>query len=265
MSTLELRNASVSRGGRTILDSASILLSTGDFLALVGPNGGGKSTLLRTLAGLWKASSEDAVLLNEIPLKDIPRRQIAGKIAFVSQDTHMDFAFTVEEVVRMGRYPRRGRFEREGVSDRAAVESAIQKCNILHLRGRSVTTLSGGERQRVLIARSLAAEPEFILLDEPTANLDVEHSLEVLALCNALALTGHAVVLSSHDLNAVARHAATVALIHKGRIQSVGSREQVFNTRSLEEVFHVSAQAISSHDGYPVYVFNRHQDRQEEV
>jgi iron complex transport system ATP-binding protein len=105
MSTLELRNASVSRGGRTILDSASMILSSGDFLALVGPNGSGKSTILRTLAGLWKASSEDAVLLDEMPLKDIPRRQIARKIAFVSHDTHMEFAFTVEEVVHMGRYP----------------------------------------------------------------------------------------------------------------------------------------------------------------
>jgi iron complex transport system ATP-binding protein len=262
MSTLELRRASVSRGERTILNSVSIVLSSGDFLALVGPNGSGKSTLLRTLAGLWKATPEDAVLLDELPLREIPRRQIARKIAFVSQDTHMDFAFTVEEVVRMGRYPRRGRFERETVLDRAAVESALEKCDILHLRERSVVTLSGGERQRVLIARSLAVEPEFILLDEPTANLDVEHSLEVLALCKALALSGHAVVLTSHDLNAVARHAATVALVHKGTIQSVGSREQVFNPRSLEEVFNVSAQAIPIPDGYPVYIFHRHQDRQ---
>jgi iron complex transport system ATP-binding protein len=262
MSTLELRNASLSRGGRTILDSASMLLSSGDFLAVVGPNGSGKSTLLRTLAGLWKPSSEDAVLLDGVSLNEIPRRQIARKIAFVSHDTHMEFAFTVEEVVRMGRYPHRGRFEREGIPDRTAVESAMEKCDLFHLRGRSVVTLSAGERQRVLIARSLAVEPEFILLDEPTANLDVEHSLEVLALCNALASSGRAVVLTSHDLNAVARHAAIVALIHRGRIQSVGPREQVFNTRSLEEVFNVSAQAISSHDGYPVYVFDRHQDRQ---
>lgn len=262
MSTLELRNASVTRGGRTILDSVSLVLSSGDFLALVGPNGSGKSTLLRAVLDLWRTSPEDSALLDDRPLRNIPRREIARRIAFVSQDTHMDFAFTVEEVVRMGRYPHRGRFEREGTRDSAAVEAAIEQCDIAYLRKRYVNTLSGGERQRVLIARSLAIEPEFILLDEPTANLDIEHSLEVLSLCGALAANGHAVVLTSHDLNVVARHALTVALIQKGKVRSIGSREQVFSTRSLEEVFHVSAEAISSQDGFPFYVFHRHQDRQ---
>jgi iron complex transport system ATP-binding protein len=261
VSQLQMTDASVFREGRAILDSASLLLTPGDFLALVGPNGSGKSTILRTLAGLWTASPEGAVQLDGRPLKEISRREIARRIAFVSQDTHMDFSFTVEDVIGMGRYPHRGRFEREGARDRAAIESAIEMCDVQHLRRRTVNTLSGGERQRVLIARSLAVEPEFILLDEPTASLDVEHSLEVLGLCTALAATGHAVVLTSHDLNAVARHASSVALIHQGRIRSMGTREHVFNTGSLEEVFHVSAEAFPSHDGYPFYVFRLKEDR----
>lgn len=242
MSILELRQASVVREGRTILDSVSIRLRTGDFLAIVGPNGSGKSTLLRAIAGLWKATDEEAAQLDGRWLRNISRREIARRVAFVPQDTHIDFSFTVEEIVRMGRYPHRGRFARETMIDRAAVESALQKCDIGPLRNRAVNTLSGGERQRALIARSLAVEPDFILLDEPMANLGIEHLLEVLTLCRRLAEDGHAVILTSHDLNAVARYSSKVALMHHGRILSIGSCERVLNAQSIEEVFHVTAE-----------------------
>ncbi|HMJ60866.1 MAG TPA: ABC transporter ATP-binding protein, partial [Bryobacteraceae bacterium] len=182
---------------------------------------------------------------------------IARRIAFVSQDSTMNFAYTVEEIVRMGRYPHRGRFTRESGADREAVRLAIARCDIAHLAERNANTLSGGERQRVLIARSLAVEPEFILLDEPTANLDVEHSLEVLDLCRTLAASGQVVVLATHDLNAVVRYASKVVLIHEGQIVSTGSRDEVLSQRSLEQVFHVRADTVSDGDGQPVYVFHR--------
>jgi iron complex transport system ATP-binding protein len=257
MSVLEAREASVSRGQRLILKQASVSLARGELVALVGPNGSGKSTLLRALAGLWPASPRDSVLLDDRPLADLPRRDIARRIAFVSQDSTINFAYTVEEIVRMGRYPHRGRFTRESGADRESVRLAIARCDIAHLAERNANTLSGGERQRVLIARSLAVEPEFILLDEPTANLDVEHSLEVLDLCRALAASGQVVVLATHDLNAVVRYATKVVLIHEGQIVSTGSRDVVLSQQSLEQVFHVRADTVSDGDGQPVYVFHR--------
>jgi iron complex transport system ATP-binding protein len=263
MSILELRDASVVRGGRTILDSVSLRLRTGDFLAIVGPNGSGKSTLLRTIAGLWQATSEEAAQLDGRWLQNIPRIEIARRISFVPQDTHIDFAFTVDEIVRMGRYPHRGRFARETMIDRAAVESALQKCDVVHLRNRAVNTLSGGERQRASIARSLAVEPDFILLDEPMANLDIEHSLGVLTLCRRLAADGHAVILTSHDLNAVSRYSSKVALMHHGRIQSIGPCEQVLSTHSIKEVFRVTAETLYGRNGQPFYVFHKSDDGKE--
>ena len=257
MSVLEVREASVSRGQRLILKQASVSLAAGELVALVGPNGSGKSTLLRALAGWWPATPRESVLLDGRPLADLPRRDIARRIAFVSQDSTINFAYTVEEIVRMGRYPHRGRFTRESGADREAVRLAIARCDIAHLAERNANTLSGGERQRVLIARSLAVEPEFILLDEPTANLDVEHSLEVLDLCRALAASGQVVVLATHDLNAVVRYATKVVLIHEGQIVSTGSRDVVLSQQSLEQVFHVRADTVSDGDGQPVYVFHR--------
>jgi iron complex transport system ATP-binding protein len=125
------------------------------------------------------------------------------------------------------------------------------------LRWRAVNTLSGGERQRVVIARSLAVQPDFILLDEPTANLDVEHAIRILDLCAALARAGKAVVLATHDLNAVVRYTSRAVLIESGRIAFAGPRSEIVTTRTLEEVFRVRAELLASADGSPVYVFHR--------
>jgi iron complex transport system ATP-binding protein len=169
----------------------------------------------------------------------------------------MDFAFTVQEIVGMGRHPHRGRFARETPGDQRAVQMALERCDIAHLSQRLVNTLSGGERQRVLIARSLAVEPEFILLDEPTANLDVEHTLEILELCRALAQAGQCVALATHDLNAVARYAGSVALMNGGRLVDSGGRDRVLTPERLQQVFGIRAEVLCTSDGQPAYVFHR--------
>lgn len=256
MNTLATKDASISRNGRHILRGATVSLSSGQLLSIVGPNGSGKSTLLRTLAGLWQAS-EGEVLLNSQPLNNFSRKEIAKRIAFVPQDPAMDFSFTVTEIVAMGRHPHRGRFSRETTNDRKAVENALERCDVVHLKDRAVTTLSGGERQRVLIARGLAVDPDFILLDEPTANLDVEHGLEVLELCSTLAKDGKAVAFATHDLNAVARYSTSVVLVQGGKLIDVGEREQVLSRENVEEVFRVRAELVATDQGHPVYVFHR--------
>jgi iron complex transport system ATP-binding protein len=259
VSDLVVEGITLRRGGRTILNQVSLGIESGAFLSVVGPNGSGKSSLLRALAGLW-AFSEGSIRIGGKTLEEFGRRELAQTVAFVPQDTRMDFAFTVEETVAMGRHPRRGRFEGPSGDDRRAVETAMARCDVAQLRGRFVTTLSGGERQRVAIARSLAVEPEIILLDEPTASLDVQHSLEVLELCRTLTRSGKSIVLATHDLNAVARYTTQVALLEAGRIAYVGDRNGVLTSNVLDRVFGVRAELLQSASGHPVYVFRRAQE-----
>jgi iron complex transport system ATP-binding protein len=253
---LDACDVSVTRGGRQIVEDVNLFIVPGDFYALIGPNGSGKSTILRALAGIWAASG-GCVNLDGLPINRLPPSALARRVSFVPQDTKIDFAFTVEEVVAMGRYPHRGRFDRETEADRGAINDAFEKCDVAHLRDRAVNTLSGGERQRVVIARSLAAQPEYILLDEPTASLDVEHGLEVLNLCSGLARAGHGVVLATHDLTAAARYATYVAIVSEGRLVDCGARDGVLTPRAIEQVFGVTAELLATRDGAPVFVFQR--------
>ncbi len=257
---LETKVLAVRRGGRNILEDVTLRLQQGELLAVVGPNGSGKSSLLRALAGLWQPSGGE-VILDGRSLARYSRRELARRISFVPQDTRVGFAFTVEELVSMGRYPHRGRFAREGAADRAAIHAAMSRCDVLYLSNRYANTLSDGERQRVWIARTLAVDPDFILLDEPTSNLDVEHSLAVLDLCATLTRSGKAVVVTTHDLNAVARYASAVVLLHQGRLIAHGKGEQVLTPTALKSVFGVDTELLSSRNGQPVYLFHRRGDR----
>ena len=256
MSVLEARGISVIRGGRRILHDVDLRIESGGVTAIAGPNGSGKSTLLRALAGIW-ALTGGSVMLDGVPLQALSRRDAARRISFVAQDTRLDFAFTVAEIVAMGRYPHRGRFDREAAADRQAIDEAMEWCGIAGLRDRYANTLSGGERQRVVIARGLAVQPDFVLLDEPTANLDIEHAIRILDLCAALARAGKSVVVATHDLNAVVRYTSQAALIESGRIAYCGTRAEVVNSQTLEKVFQVRAERLLSADGSPVYMFHR--------
>ncbi len=264
MNFLETRNASVSRGGRKILSDITVLLERGQLLGIVGPNGSGKSSLLRTLAGLWRPSSGEA-LLDGRSLSTWPRRELARRVTFVPQDTRVDFAFTVQELVSMGRYPHRGRFSPETNADRTAVESAMRQCDVEALEHRHANTLSGGELQRVLIARSLAVEPDFILLDEPTSSLDVEHSLDVLDVCRALSRAGKAVAITTHDLNTIARYASSVVLLNAGSLVAQGPGDGVLTPAALGSVFNVDAEILSSRDGGRFFLFRNRRDRSQQT
>ncbi len=253
---LELRNAGLEIDGRRIVCGVSLELRGGSLLALIGPNGSGKSTLLRLLGGLWQPS-EGAALLDGQSLKYLPRRAIARGIAYTPQDTHLDFAFTVREIVMMGRHPHLGRFQPEGERDRAAAGEAMRRADVLHLAERFVTELSGGERQRVLIARSLATEAPIILLDEPTANLDIAHALDLLALCRALAREGKAIAIALHDLNLAARFADEIVLLDRGGVAAYGKTAAVLSPEIIGEVFGVQVKRASVESGEDVFLFHR--------
>ena len=249
------RDLTVVRHGRRILDEVTVTLTPGVLTAIVGPNGSGKSTLLRVLAGVWPLT-DGVVTLDGDTLLQMPQREVARRLSFLPQETRCDFAFTVEEIVAMGRHPHRGRFAAENVHDREAVHDALTTCDLLHLRVRNVTHLSGGERQRVALARCLAAHPDVLLLDEPTAQLDLEHTVSLLKLCRALAIRGTTVVIATHDIGNVARFAAQVVLLHGGHVVASGLPASVLTPARLRTVFLVDTQIVTTPDGNSAFIFD---------
>ena len=259
MNGLSIKNAGVRIDGRWLVQGASFDVEPGAVTALVGPNGSGKSTILRLLSGLWQAT-EGCVELDGTPLRKMRRRDVARRLSFVPQDTGIDFGFSVQEVVEMGRHPHRGRFESFEDSDRRSVARALEQADVAELAARPVNELSGGERQRVLIARSLATEAEILLLDEPTSNLDIDHGLEVLTLLRRLANEGKSVVVALHDLNAVMRFADSAIVLDGGRISVEGPPAQVLTESAVAAIFGVRLERLQRRDGSPVLVFHRRDD-----
>jgi iron complex transport system ATP-binding protein len=256
MHELAGHQVSVAIDGHWLIRGINVALRAGEFTAFLGPNGSGKTTLLRVLAGLL-VPTEGHVTLHGHSVHNFGRRVLAQHIAFMPQDTHVSFAFTVRESVEMGRHPHLKRFERLRAHDHDIVEDAMRRADVWQFANRLVTTLSGGERQRVIIARSLATQAEVLLLDEPTASLDIAHALDVLDLCQQLIAEGKAIGVAMHDINAAARYATSVVLLSAGRIVTQGTREDVLQEAQLKQVFDVRTDRIHTVNGTPVFVFSR--------
>jgi iron complex transport system ATP-binding protein len=218
-------------------------------LALTGPNGVGKTTLLRALARLLRPRA-GVVLVDGRDVWRLSTREAARQIGLVPQGEPLDWPLSVEEVVALGRAPHRGWFLPLSERDRAVVDDALRQTGLSGLRDRPVTSLSGGERQRVLIARALAQEPTVLLLDEPTAHLDLRYQGAVLELVRQLAHErGLTVIVSLHDLNLVALYADRVALLADGRLLAEGTPEAVFTPENLRRAYGVAV-IVTRH---PVY------------
>lgn len=259
---LKLSGAGVQVNERWLVRDATLDLRPRHLTAFVGPNGSGKTTLLRLLAGLWQPSA-GTVLLGERDLHNFARRELARRISYAPQDTHMEFAFTVRDAIAAGRHPHRGRFDRENAADRQAIDDALRRADVQHLAERLVTELSGGERQRVALARSLATEAEILLLDEPVANLDIGHALDLLNLCRDLTREGKTVAIALHDLNFAARYATDVVLLSAGRIAATGAPAEVFTDAQLARVFGVVAERFATTAAGTVFHFRRQQNSDE--
>ncbi|HVS63441.1 MAG TPA: ABC transporter ATP-binding protein [Thermoanaerobaculia bacterium] len=246
---LRLEGAGVARGRgdrrRWLARNVDLAPRGGELLALVGPNGAGKSTVLRLLSGLWPPS-EGRVSLDGRSLDRLPRREVARRVTYVPQHSVPLFEFTVRELVAMGAFPATPRFALGGgaAEDRWVAE-CMERADVTYLAHRSVRRLSGGELQRVLVARGLATRADVLLLDEPTASLDLVHQLEVLGLCRELAAEGRAVVVALHDLNAALRWAARLAVIESGSKVAEGAPAEVLTPELLASVFGVRAVALA--------------------
>jgi iron complex transport system ATP-binding protein len=234
---LEVSGIACAYDGADVLSDVTLRLSPGDFVAVAGPNGSGKSTLIRALSRVLKPRLGSA-LLDGGDLYALPARRSAQAIAVLPQETSVEFEFTCEEVVLMGRAPHLGRFESETERDRSVVREAMERTSTWELRKRAILELSGGERQRVLLARAFAQEPKVLLLDEPTAHLDLSFQVQILRLVRALRDEKKTAVLASlHDLNLAAAYADHIVLLSKGRIAAAGTPREVLAEPVLRPVF----------------------------
>lgn len=228
--------------GRHTLRDVSLILREGEMVGLIGPNGAGKTTLLKVLGGLWKATSGTLSLMSKPPA-DYSPREVARLVAHVPQSTVTDFAFTAREIVLMGRSPYLGRFEIERPVDRQIAVAVMQTMDIEGVAERLIGTLSGGERQRVFVARALAQQPHVLLLDEPTANLDVGHQLDLLSLVVKLAHEeGLGIIAAVHDLDLAAHFCDRLILLHEGQVLAEGAPQDVLTPNTLASAFGVQAQ-----------------------
>lgn len=224
-------------GGADVLRHLDLSLQAGEMVGLLGPNGSGKSTLLRVLSGLLPATS-GTVRLSERDLHDYNARQRARLIALVPQYATIPFAFSVADVVAMGRNPYLGLLESPGPKDFAAIQTALERTDCLHLRERLVTELSGGELQRVIIARALAQEPRIMLLDEPTAHLDLNHQLDIASMLRQLNREqGLTVLWVSHDLNLAAEFCERLVMLQAGQVVVEGRPDEVITPQWLAQVY----------------------------
>jgi iron complex transport system ATP-binding protein len=236
MKAVEIVNLRHAYGTRAVLDAVSFAIMAGDFFIIIGPNGSGKTTLLKAMAGLLASQGEIRLLGKRLP--NYGRRELARRLAFVPRLITEELPFTVREVILMGRTPHMGLLGLERPRDLSQVQAALAFTGVEHLAHRKINALSGGERQRVFIARAICQEPEIILLDEPTAALDLAHQARLMDLMERLKQErGVTVVMVSHDVNLAAMYADRLLLLKNGRIQALGPQGEVLTYDRIEATY----------------------------
>ena len=223
------------------LRDVSVTIQRGSLTGLLGPNGCGKTTLLKLMTGVLRPR-QGAITLNGHAISAIPRRELAKQVAVVPQETHPAFDYSVLEMVLMGRHPHLGAFQLEGPEDLAIARESLSATGTAHLADRAYMTLSGGEKQRVVIASALAQAPDVLLLDEPTASLDLAYQLEVASLLDRLNHDrGVTMVLATHDLNLAASLCDSLVLIRAGRVLAQGPTREVLTGAMIHQLYDVEA------------------------
>jgi iron complex transport system ATP-binding protein len=231
-----------------VLDAVDLAIGDSEFVSVLGPNGAGKSTLLELMAGL-RPGFEGQLLFAGRPIEDWRPGELARKIAFVPQETHVVFPFTAAEMMLMGRQARRSGFLFDSDSDVAVVRNAMDLTGTLDLAGRTFNELSGGERQRVVLASALVQEPQVLLLDEPTVYLDLRHQIDFYEILANLNREGMTILAATHDVNLAARYSGRIIVVDRGRIARDGPPARVVTSELFEEIFQVRAEILTRPEG----------------
>ncbi len=238
---IEVHGLKLSYDAQPVLENTTFSVARGDLVALLGANGAGKSTLLRCISRILKPTA-GTILLDGQEMDQLDSKEAARKMAVVPQETVADFDFTVEDIVMMGRFPYLGRFQKEDYKDHEIVRRSMEMTGVSHLAGRSVTTLSGGEKQRVIMARAVCQQPEILLLDEPTANLDIGYQSMLLELAARLNREQKVTVIAAiHDINLAVHHFNRFILLSGGRVMAAGRAEEVITPENIKKSYGVPA------------------------
>jgi len=237
---VDVEDLAVAFGDVSVVSGVDLRVDRGDLVGLVGPNGAGKTTILRAIKGTITPDA-GSVRLDGEAVADLSARQTGRRVASVPQETNLAFDFRVRHVVEMGRTPHLGRFDGHGADDERAVREAMDAAGVSRFADRPITAVSGGERQRVLLARALAQETPALLLDEPTASLDVNHAVETLELVRDLVDDGRGALAAIHDLDAAARYCDELVVVANGGVHAAGSPEDVLTAETLRAAFDAEA------------------------
>lgn len=235
--TLRLENVAVTIRNKTLLHPTTWTAHPGQISAILGPNGAGKSTLLKAAAGILPHTGR--ILIGETSTAELPREALARRLAWVPQESTLRTPMTVRDLVAQGRFAHLGPLGRLTKNDHAAVDAALEAVSVGHLAHRNWMFLSGGERRRVMVARGLATGARTLMLDEPTASLDIEHALRMMDLMKQLALDGFTVVSVLHDLDLAAQYAQHLLIVRGGHPAYAGSPEDVLTADTIADVYRV--------------------------
>ena len=255
---IEIQNLNAGYDGRTVLRDVDLTVYDRDFLGIIGPNGCGKTTLIRAMSRNLRPQSGQVLLDG----KDIFRtntKLVAQKMAVLCQNDTSMSDITVKTLVEYGRYAHKKWWSGTGSEDKSIVEWAIRRTGMTKLQDRKINALSGGERQRARIAMAIAQKPELMLLDEPTTYLDIAHQLEIMELVAALNREeGITVVMVLHDMNHAARYSDELILLNRSKVHTIGAPRELLENGELENVFSVEAEILSdSEDNSPVFYAKR--------
>ena len=237
---ISVESLSVSFGSVGAIEDVSLAVERGECVGLVGPNGAGKTTLLNTINGLVEPT-RGTVTVDGDDVDSLSARELAQRVATVPQETSLSFAFPVREVVAMGRTPYRSRFEQVTDTDREHTERAMARTDVAEFADRTIDEVSGGERQRVILARALCQNTQGLVLDEPTASLDINHQVRTLSLVREFVAEGRAVCCAIHDLSLAARFCDRLVLLADGRVLATGTPETVLTEENVEQAFDTDA------------------------
>ncbi len=226
-------------GAEDIIRDICLDAAEGEFIGIIGPNGSGKTTLIKAMSRVLAART-GAVTLEGRLLEEYDPKELARTLGVVPQETSVGFSYTVKDIVMMGRFPHHTRFSRESEEDYRVVEEAMAVTGIAHMAERPVTDISGGERQRVIIARALAQQPRFLLLDEATAHLDINHQVEILSIIRGLGARVTKIGVF-HDLNLASAYCDRIILMAGGEVRALGTPEEVLTRENLREHYGIDA------------------------